>query len=34
MCGKRWILNKDTNKLGKWLEQLEKTKEKSLAISS
>jgi hypothetical protein len=34
MCGKRWMINKDTSKLGKWLEQLEKTKEKSLAISS
>ena len=34
MFGKRWMINKDTSKLGKWLEQLEKTKEKSLAISS
>ena len=34
MCGKRWMINKDTSKRGKWLEQLEKTKEKSLAISS
>ncbi len=34
MCGKRWMINKDTSKLGTWLAQLEKTKEKSLAISS
>lgn len=34
MCGKRWMINKDTSALGKWLEQSEKTKEKELAISS
>lgn len=34
MCGKRWMINKDTNSLGKWLEKLEKVKEKALAISS
>ena len=34
MCGKRWMINKDTSALGKWLEKLEKAKEKSLAISS
>lgn len=34
MCGKRWMINKDTSALGKWLEKSEKTKEKHLAISS
>lgn len=34
MCGKRWMINKDTSPLGRWLEQAEKTKEKDLAISS
>ena len=34
MCGRRWMLNKDTNALGRWLEQTEKEKLKSLSISS
>ena len=34
MCGKRWMINKDTSVLGKWLEQVEKNKLRSLAISS
>lgn len=34
MCGKRWMINKDTSTLGKWLEQLEKNKLKDLAIFS
>ena len=34
MCGKRWMINKDTSALGKWLETIEKEKLKSLAISS
>jgi hypothetical protein len=34
MCGKRWMINKDTSTLGRWLEQLEKNKLKDLAISS
>lgn len=34
MCGKRWMINKDTSALGRWLEKLEKDKLKSLAISS
>lgn len=34
MCGRRWMLNKDTNPLGKWLEKLETTKQKDLSISS
>lgn len=34
MCGKRWMVNKDTSSLGKWLEQREKRQLKDLAISS
>lgn len=34
MCGKRWMINKDTSPLGRWLEQLENNKLKDLAISS
>jgi len=34
MCGKRWMVNKDTSSLGKWLEQREKLQLKDLAISS
>lgn len=34
MCGKRWMINKDTNALGRWLEQKDIEIEKSLAISS
>ena len=34
MCGKRWMINKDTSALGRWLEQKEKDKLKDLAISS
>lgn len=34
MCGKRWMINKDTSLLGRWLEKAEKEKLKSLAISS
>jgi hypothetical protein len=34
LCGKRWMINKDTSALGRWLEQVEKNKLKDLAISS
>lgn len=34
LCGKRWMLNKDTNRLGKWLENREDQYQKSLSISS
>jgi DNA-directed RNA polymerase subunit RPC12/RpoP len=34
MCGKRWMLNKDSNELGRWLEDQEKAKLRSLSISS
>ena len=33
MCGKRWMLNKNMNGLGKWLEQIEELHAKSLSIS-
>lgn len=34
MCGKRWMLNKHMNALGKWVEEIEKEHAKSLSISS
>ena len=34
MCGKRWIMNKHTNRLGKWLEILEENHSKKYGISS
>ncbi len=34
MCGKRWMVNKDTSALGKWLENLEIRQQKTLSISS
>ena len=34
LCGKRWMINKDTSALGRWLEQVEKNKLKDLSISS
>jgi hypothetical protein len=34
LCGKRWMINKDTSALGRWLEKVEKNKLKDLAISS
>jgi hypothetical protein len=34
MCGKRWMLNKDTSALGRWLEQTEINQQKNLAIFS
>lgn len=34
LCGKRWMLNKDTNRLGKWLENREERYQKNLSISS
>lgn len=34
MCGKRWMLNKDTNGLGRWLENREILQQKDLSISS
>jgi len=34
LCGKRWMVNKDTNALGRWLENLEIKQQKTLSISS
>lgn len=34
LCGKRWMVNKDTSALGRWLEQLETKQQKTLSISS
>ena len=34
LCGKRWMLNKETNALARWLENKEKEHLKSFSISS
>ena len=34
MCGKRWMINKDRNALGIWLEQKESEQLKDLSIFS
>jgi hypothetical protein len=34
MCGRRWMINKETNRLAKWLELKEMQHEKSFFISS
>jgi hypothetical protein len=34
MCGKRWMINKETNELAKWLEKRETQHQKSFSISS
>ena len=34
LCGKRWMINKDTNAFGRWLEQKDIDHEKLLAIFS
>jgi predicted nucleic-acid-binding Zn-ribbon protein len=34
MCGKRWMINKDTSALGKWLEKRENIQLKAFGISS
>lgn len=34
MCGKRWMVSKDTNGFGKWLERKEKGHQKTFGISS
>lgn len=34
MCGKRWMINKETSRFGKWLERKEREHEKSFSISS
>jgi hypothetical protein len=34
MCGKRWMVNKETSALGKWLERKEILYAKDFSISS
>ena len=34
MCGKRWIINRESSKLGKWLDQKESEYKKDFSISS
>jgi len=34
MCGKRWMINKETNVLGKWLDGKEELYAKDFSISS
>ena len=34
MCGKRWMINKDTSALGKWIEKREHSQLKAFGISS
>ena len=34
MCGKRWMINKETNALGKWLDGKENQYAKDFSISS
>jgi hypothetical protein len=34
LCGRRWMINKDTSPLGKWLEKRDKELNKALSISS
>ena len=34
MCGKRWMIDKETNRFGRWLERKEREYEKSFSISS
>jgi hypothetical protein len=34
MCGKRWMINKETSAFGKWLDKKENLQKKSFGISS
>lgn len=34
MCGKRWMINKETSVFGKWLEKRDLEQAKKLSISS
>ena len=34
MCGRRWMLNKETNALAKWLEKRDQEHGKNFSISS
>jgi hypothetical protein len=34
LCGKRWMINKETSRFGKWLERKDQELAKSFSISS
>jgi hypothetical protein len=34
MCGKRWMINKETNRLAKWLDLMDHLHAKNFSISS
>jgi len=34
LCGRRWMINKDTNRFGRWLEERDKAYAKNFSISS
>jgi hypothetical protein len=34
LCGKRWMINKESNRFGKWLNDQEQTNSKTYGISS
>jgi hypothetical protein len=34
LCGKRWMINKETNRFGKWLEKRDQDYAKNFSISS
>jgi hypothetical protein len=34
LCGKRWMINKETSRFGKWLEKKDQELAKSFSISS
>ena len=34
LCGKRWMISKETNRLAKWLEEKENIHQKTFSISS
>jgi hypothetical protein len=34
LCGKRWMINKETSRFGKWLETKDQELAKSFSISS
>ena len=34
LCGKRWMINKETNAFGRWLEQKDNEHAKDYSISS
>ena len=33
MCGRRWMINKETSKFGKWLDEKETANQKAYGIS-